>query len=74
MSVTASRDARLLAELARPLEPERTPFYVWASPDGNPDGWYWTPAGAERPRFLGRSVFYAERKLLELLRDSSQAE
>lgn len=66
---TPPRDARLLAELAASLEPERAPFYVSSSPTGHPDGWYWKPRGSENSQWLGRNVFWAEKALLERLRD-----
>lgn len=64
-----ARDATLLATLALELEPSRPPFYVSAAADGRPDGWYWTPRGDERLAYLGRNVLFAERRLLELLRN-----
>lgn len=67
-STRPARDAHLLATLAESLEPNEPPFYVSAAPNGSPDGWYWTPAGEERPRFLGRNVTWAEKRLLEFLR------
>lgn len=61
-------DARVLAELAQPLEPTTSPRYVCgAAFTGHPDGWYWQPAGAERLQFLGRSVIFAARQLSQLL-------
>lgn len=69
------RDALLLATLAEPLEPDRVPFYVSNSATGHPDGWYWIPATARNgaPQYLGRSVVWAERRLLELIQGRRHA-
>jgi hypothetical protein len=67
MGITSSRpprDATLLAELAAPLSPARLPFYA-RSPDGGPAGWYWNRS-EDQLEYLGRNVFWAERKLIEL--------
>lgn len=56
-----------LARIAAPLQPVETPFWV-SYPDetqGTPaQGWYWVPAGLERPSFLGASGTTAEIALL----------
>lgn len=57
---------QLLAALAEPLQPARTPFYL-RSDTRHPDGWYWQPEQAGRTEYLGRNVIWAERKLIELL-------
>lgn len=61
--------ASFLSALASELEAARPPFYVSASTDGRPDGWYWIPPGEDRLVYLGRSALFAERRLLELLRN-----
>jgi hypothetical protein len=63
-----ARDAGLLASIAAGLHPERPPFYVSASSDGRPDGWYWAARGDSHLTYLGRNVIWAERRLLELQR------
>lgn len=62
-----ARDAHLLATLAEALAPDQPPFYLHVSPNGHPAGWYWRPAGATRPEWLGRNVIFAEKRLLQLL-------
>lgn len=65
-----ARDAHLLATLAESLNPAKPPWYVSGSPTGHPDGWYWVPAGAGRPEYLGRNVLWTEKKLLSLIADA----
>lgn len=69
MTVAANRgrDARLLADLAAPLEPAQAPTYVSTADSASPDGWYWTPADADRASYLGRNVNFATRRLITLL-------
>lgn len=59
MSATPpSRDSKVarLARAARSLRPIRAPFYVQhATPDTPLTGWWWQPAGAERPEPLAQS-------------------
>lgn len=67
---------RRLARAARPLKPERAPYYV-----SNPSprrgerfgpGWYWTPDGAAGPQYL---AYNADAALIALhLADQDQAD
>jgi hypothetical protein len=67
-----SRDARLLARIALPLNPSRPPFYVVGKAN-HPDGWYWVPAGATHAQWIARNVFGAEAFLLEQLNGKAAA-
>ena len=67
------RDAQLLSHLAEPLHPERPPFYVRGAENGHPDGWYWQAADSQRASYLGRNLYFAEKRLLELLRTDAGA-
>ncbi len=58
------RDRALLHDVAAPLEPDRLPFWVIASPTGHGDGWYWIPKDTSRPTYLGRNVHHALSTLL----------
>lgn len=45
-----------LKRMARPLKPERPPFYVQnPRPDAPLMGWWWQPAGAQQPIPLAAS-------------------
>lgn len=59
-----------LKRAARPLEPARDPFYVHnpvgARVPAGP-GWYWTPAGAQAPEYLGHNSIEAEIRLRALV-------
>lgn len=68
-----ARDAHFLAILAEPLHCARNPFYLQASPTGHPDGWYAVLTDGAAPRYLGRNVQFAERKLIELRDDRQPA-
>jgi hypothetical protein len=58
-----------LAMIAQPLEPVRPPWWV-SQPGGETpsQGWWWMPAGAPRPAFLGHNHIVAETALAELAR------
>jgi hypothetical protein len=57
-----------LRRLAEPHEPRAHPYYLHVPRDARQPapGWYWVPADAEHPVYLGASAFDAERKLREL--------
>jgi hypothetical protein len=60
--------SRRLGRVAAPLEPDRSPYYVDRVDRGHrAPGWYWQPAGAERPKYLGYNHILAEITLLEAL-------
>jgi hypothetical protein len=64
-----------LAALARPLKPDREPYYLRAEQrpptlrrELPTSGWYWKPAGHPFAVFLGRNFLEARDELLELHR------
>lgn len=59
--------AEQLRRLARPLRPERPPFYVQHPTADCPlAGWWWTPAGSPAPVPLAGSALDAIARLCEL--------
>jgi hypothetical protein len=74
MSRSVSRQDKLAA-LARPLKPERAPYYLRA--ENRPvtlrrelpaTGWYWRPAGHPVAVYLGRNYDEARDELVDHLR------
>jgi len=67
------RGSRHLGELARPLQPERTPWYVRRPiPPGlersfPAEGWYWIPHGFNVAVFLAHSYELAAHELRNLI-------
>lgn len=72
----SGRATRRLATLAKPLKPERAPYYVRRPvPPGlerqfPADGWYWVPAGHHVAVFLGGSFELAAHELHTLLKEA----
>lgn len=70
MSAGSGHESRAtrLARMARSLKlkPERAPFYVQhATPECPLVGWYWQPAGAERPVPLAANYETAIAQLID---------
>lgn len=62
-----------LARVAAPLQPAQAPYHVQTWTRGHEAfGWYWKPADADAPVYLGANHVHAEVRLLEL-RDSTHA-
>lgn len=64
-NTTVQRMAVIAADIYPP--PARPPFWV-SQPGGNTpaQGWYWVPAGAVAPAFLGHNRHVAEANLFAL--------
>jgi hypothetical protein len=67
--VPSPRHGERLRRLSEPLKPVRAPYYVNTFTPGHSHGygWYWQPAGAERPVWLAVNHVHAEIALLSLL-------
>lgn len=62
------RGGRRLAAIADELQPARAPFWVSQPRGATPaQGWWWTPAGARTPQFLGHNHVTAEVALMRLV-------
>jgi len=73
MRTPTGRASRRLAALARPLRPEKDPWYVRRPVEPGlersfpADGWYWIPEGHPVAVFLGASFELAAHELHSLL-------
>lgn len=73
MSTRRPRDRELLRRTAQEFDPPPAvdPYYVkMPGRPGVAPGWYWQPAGASEPRYLGANVYMAETALQLELRDA----
>jgi hypothetical protein len=63
--------AEQLAGVARRMRPDALPYYLHrARSDAEPaPGWYWRPAGAAHPHYLGANYLTAYVKLDALVRE-----
>jgi hypothetical protein len=69
-----SAGARLKSLTLR-LSADTHPYYLH-NPRGHAEpapGWYWTPAGAAHPAYLGHNSYAAHARLTELLRAARAA-
>lgn len=63
MPSDARSASRRLLRAARPLSPTTPPYYMHIPRAGRERfgaGWYWTPAGAQAPEYLGYNCHEAE--------------
>lgn len=72
MGARRPRNRELLRRTAQRFEPKptRDPWYVQTPMEpGQAPGWWWQPAGAAEPVYLGANVYMAELALHLALRE-----